>query len=79
MSKPTADPKTTLAELAPEYAKLIGKQDKASSFRRRMIYGRAQSLIRQLHKTESERDAAFEDWQKQATAKPKASFGFFSE
>ncbi len=76
MSKTTQDPKAALAKLAKEYSRLIGKQDKASSFRRRMIYGRAQGVIRRAGaKTAREQDAAFDEWKKQANASPTQPAG----
>jgi hypothetical protein len=74
MSKPTPDPKAALAALAKEHATLAGKKDRASGFRRRMLCGRAQSLIRKSVKGARAQEDTLAEWDQQARPVRK---GFF--
>lgn len=70
----STDPKTVLADLAKDYSKLVGKEDRASGFRRRMIRGRAQSLIRKSVKGARAQEAALAEWDCQAKPAAKPFF-----
>lgn len=70
----STDPQIVLTDLAREYSQLASRKDRASGFRRRMIRGRAQSLICKFVKGARAQEEAFEAWDRQTKPAAKPFF-----